>query len=199
MDLRALTLAFAVALPAAVVAHPSAPGGGAATAEAAVSVLMSLDELVAGSDYVLVGTALDRYSKWEELAGGRRIVTYTRVRVDRRVVGEPNAEVWVRTLGGVVGKIGQSVSGEAQLDVGAKSLLFLLKVDPAVMVVAGLAPAAARGPDVHRRARRHEDRRRSRSPRLGGDRQGRRPPRLAAGDGEAPQGSVGEGKAGLQT
>ena len=48
-------------------------------------------------------------------AKGRRIVTYTRLRIDRMVDGNPQAEVWVRTLGGHVGDIGQHVDGEAVL------------------------------------------------------------------------------------
>src|SRR5262249_19282298 len=95
-------------------------------------------ELVAASRYVVVATAQDRYSQWEELAGGRRIVTYTRIKVDRAAIGEAPNELWVRTLGGTVGKIGQSVSGEAQIQIGAKSLLFLAAADGA-LVVTGLA------------------------------------------------------------
>jgi hypothetical protein len=138
MRFRHFVLASAIVLPPALAVHPTARGDLIAPAEAAVSILMSLDELVAASTYVVVGTATEHYSQWEELGGGRRIVTYTRVRVDRSVVGEPSSDVWVRTLGGAVGKIGQSVSGEAQLTIGAKSLLFLAKAD-AALVVTGLA------------------------------------------------------------
>src|SRR5207247_4625592 len=127
MRSRALAqlLAFALALPTALVLAPGSSGVGPPDAAAAVSILMTLDELVAASRYVVVGTAQDRYSQWEELGGGRRIVTYTRIKVERAVAGEAPGEVWVRTLGGVVGKIGQSVSGEAQIPVGTKSLLFV--------------------------------------------------------------------------
>jgi hypothetical protein len=130
---RRLALAGAVAL-AAPLASPS----GVSTAEAAVSVQMSLDELVLGSTYVAVATAVERRAAWEEGPGGRRIVTYTRLRVERAVAGEPAGEVWVKTLGGVVGKVGQAVSGEAQIAIGSTSLLFLVQAG-ADLVVNGLA------------------------------------------------------------
>jgi hypothetical protein len=117
---------------------PSLPIAGPREAHAAVSVLMSLEELVSASSFVVVATATERESRWENVAGGRRIVTYTKLKVDRAVVGEAPSEVVVRTLGGSVGKIGQHVSGEAALATGTPSLLFLAKVESAV-VVTGLA------------------------------------------------------------
>jgi hypothetical protein len=51
------------------------------------------------------------------------------VHVDTAVAGElgTSAETWVRTLGGVVGNVGQRVEGEAVLTVGRPCLLFLRK------------------------------------------------------------------------
>lgn len=114
------------------------PLDGVAESDASVSVLMSLEQLAQKSRFVVVARATERYSRWEELAGGRRIVTYTRFAVEESVVGDPEEEVWVRTLGGVVGKIGQSVSGEAQFHLGKRSFLFLADMD-GTMVVTGLA------------------------------------------------------------
>jgi hypothetical protein len=95
-------------------------------AEAAVSILMSLGELVELSDRVIIGTAVEKKSQWEDLPSGKRIVTYTRVSVDEAMTGAgAESEVWVRTLGGVVDKIGQAVSGEASLAMNRPSLLFL--------------------------------------------------------------------------
>jgi hypothetical protein len=107
-------------------------------AQAAVSIQLSLEELALATSYVVVATAMEQHSQWEELGGSRRIVTYTRLSVERTVAGEPDQEIWVRTLGGVVDKIGQQVSGDARLAPGSRSLLFLKKVDTAV-VVAGMA------------------------------------------------------------
>src|SRR4029077_363296 len=62
-------------------------------------------------------------SVWE----GGRIYTYTRVRVERPVAGNLDGagELWVRTMGGIVGNIGQRVEGEAVLVPGQTSLLFV--------------------------------------------------------------------------
>jgi hypothetical protein len=127
-----------LALPPALALSPMSEDHGVPSASAAVSILMSLEELLDAADSVVVGTALDHRSQWEDLAGGRRIVTYTRIKVEQTVVGRPSSEVWVRTLGGVVGKVGQAVSGEAQIGLNTTSLLFLTKADT-VLVVTGMA------------------------------------------------------------
>ena len=86
-----------------------------------------MSELVSGSTVVVAGTPLESRSLWEGDASthGRRIVTYTRVRVDRLLDGPPQAEIWVRTLGGEVDDIGQQVAGEAVFRGAQPSLLFL--------------------------------------------------------------------------
>ncbi|MDI3283052.1 hypothetical protein [Polyangium sp. 15x6] len=133
-SLLALSLAFA--LPAALFVSPHSPYTGPREAAAAVSVVVSLDELVTSSSYVVVAKAAERQSMWEDSPSGRRIVTYTRLDVESSVVGEPGTQVWVRTLGGVVGDVGQWVSGEAVLKPGERSLLFLHKTPAAVVVTA---------------------------------------------------------------
>jgi hypothetical protein len=127
-----LAFAFCLALPVCTLGPRDVP-----RAEASTSILMSMDELVGVSSYVVVGTALERYSVWEDI-GGRRIVTYTRMRIDDQVVGSPGAEIMVRTLGGVVGRVGQQVAGEAAISIGSTSLLFLAQAEGAI-VVTGMA------------------------------------------------------------
>jgi hypothetical protein len=138
MKYRALALALLAAAPLAIGVSPSAPLEGPRSAEASVAVLISLEDLTAASTYVVIATAGEQRSTWEETPSGKRIVTYTRMKVDRSVAGPAETELWVRTLGGVVDKIGQSVSGEAQIATGARSMLFLAKVDVG-LVVAGMA------------------------------------------------------------
>jgi len=133
----ALGIALAVALPVFAL-RADQPTRGVAEADASVSVLMSLEQLTESSRFVLVVRAVERYSRWEQLAGSRRIVTYTRFAVEETVLGDPEEEVWVRTLGGVVGKIGQSVSGEAQFHLGKRAFVFLADME-GTMVVTGLA------------------------------------------------------------
>jgi hypothetical protein len=78
-------------------------------------------------------------SRWETIGQSRRIVTYTRVRVDQQILGKNEGELWVRTLGGHVDKIGQVVEGEAQLSIGTRTLVFLLRSDDGVLHVTALA------------------------------------------------------------
>jgi len=99
-----------------------------------------MPELVGDSTLVVAGTPLESRSLWEGDAHihGRRIVTYTRVRVDRLLDGPPQDEVWIRTLGGEVDDVGQQVAGEAVLRVPQPSLLFLRARTDGTHVVVGM-------------------------------------------------------------
>lgn len=92
-------------------------------AHASVSIAVTWDGLLREATSAAIVTPAEQRSVWEN----GRIYTYTRVHVDRAVAGElqDNGEAWVRTMGGVVGKIGQMVDGEAVLTIGRPSLLFL--------------------------------------------------------------------------
>lgn len=136
MRLKATLLALVVVAPMAMLISPQSHELGLRHAEAAVSVSLSLDELVSTSTYVVVAKAAEKQSLWEDTPSGRRIVTYTRLDIERSVVGEPGTSVWVRTLGGSVGEIGQWVSGEATLKHGGRALLFLQKFGPSIVVTA---------------------------------------------------------------
>lgn len=138
MRKAALLLASVLLVPPALTLSADHPMTGVAAAEASVSILLGLDELLTPSTYVIVGTAGEKKCRWEEIGGSRRIVTYTLIQVDTAVVGSPGASVWVRTLGGSVGDVGQLVSGEAQIAAGSKSVLFLQKRG-SVHVVTGMA------------------------------------------------------------
>ncbi len=94
-------------------------------AQASVSIAVGYDALVKDADAVGVVTPVESKTVWEE----GRIVTYTRVKVDQGVAGDlgTGSEGWVRTLGGVVGKIGQLVDGEPVFSPNKSSLLFLRK------------------------------------------------------------------------
>jgi hypothetical protein len=92
-------------------------------AHASVSIAVTWEALLRQSTGAAVLTALDAQSVWEN----GRIFTYTRLRVDQSIVGDlpVGGEAFVRTMGGVVGKIGQVVEGEAVFVPGRTSLLFL--------------------------------------------------------------------------
>ncbi len=114
---QTVILALALAMPALAVALPRR------TALASVSVAVTWEGLLRGSAAAAIATAVDSTAIWEN----GRIYTYTRVRIDRVVAGTiaTGEQTWVRTMGGVVGDIGQLVEGEAALDAGRPSLLFL--------------------------------------------------------------------------
>ena len=103
---------------------------------ASVSRAVSIAELIKASRNVLIGDAVDAFSRWETRDGQRRIVTYTRVLLSESVLGNADSELLVRTLGGRVGKIGQIVHGEATLRVNERSLLFLHEADDVLRVTA---------------------------------------------------------------
>jgi hypothetical protein len=99
--------------------------------QASVSIAVAFDTLVERADAAMTVTAIDSNSVWE----GKRIVTYTRMRVDRSIAGQGASEVTIKTLGGSVGEIGQAVSGEPHFVANESSIVFLRKVDQAYMVV----------------------------------------------------------------
>jgi len=92
-------------------------------ARASVSIAVTWDGLLRESTAAAIVTPIEARSVWED----GRIYTYTHVRVERPIAGDLGAggDAWVRTMGGVVGKIGQIVDGEPVLVPGQSSLLFL--------------------------------------------------------------------------
>ncbi len=111
---------------------------GLGEAHATTSVLLTLEELVERSGTVAVVEAVERSSRWEVVGESKRIVTYTRLVVHEAIRGDAGEEIWVRTLGGKVGKIGQHVAGEAQFSLKARAVVFLTKAGD-VTVVTGMA------------------------------------------------------------
>ncbi|HEY6558554.1 MAG TPA: hypothetical protein VI072_14830 [Polyangiaceae bacterium] len=111
------------------------------SARATLSRAVSLDELSRASTTAAIVLPLQQRSEWQ----AKRIVTFTRVRVERVVAGQSvTSEIEIRTFGGVVGNIGQTVSGEADLVVGQRSLMFLRELG------AGSALVTARAQGVFR-------------------------------------------------
>lgn len=111
-----LSLALAaVPLAATTVSHD---------AHASVMIAVPFESLVKDADAVAVVIPEEAKSVWEE----GRIYTYTKVRIDQGVAGETGGqELWIRTMGGVVGKIGQLVDGEPVFTANKPALLFLRK------------------------------------------------------------------------
>jgi hypothetical protein len=82
---------------------------------------------VQNSRFALVGTPKEAHSNWESDGRGRRIVTYTKVEMLQSIDGRTpdDSVMYVRTLGGRVGDVGQIVHGEAELERDRPSVLFL--------------------------------------------------------------------------
>jgi hypothetical protein len=95
----------------------------ATDARASVSLAATWDGLLQESTAAAVMTPAEARTVWEN----GRIYTYTRLTVDRPVAGDlaAGSSAWVRTLGGVVGKVGQIVDGEPVFVPGHASLVFL--------------------------------------------------------------------------
>jgi hypothetical protein len=113
---------FVVGLPACGLAV-----AWSSSARAGAAVPMSLSELVWTSSAIVVGTPVEAVSNWEDEGDGRRIITVSKVEVlqtlDER--SPKDTHVYVETLGGVVGEIGQIVHGEAALESKRPQVLFL--------------------------------------------------------------------------
>lgn len=113
----------------------------AATAHATTLATLSLDEMTARADHILVGTVERIESKFADKAR-RVIVTDAYVRCRRPVLGVAAGELFVvRSLGGVVGDIGQRVYGEASYQPGQDVLLLVAARDGAYFSV-GMAQGA---------------------------------------------------------
>lgn len=120
--LRIRTFAFALCLTLA----PLAAATVSSDANASVMIAVPFDALVKDADAVAVIAPQESKSVWEE----GRIYTYTRVKVEQGIAGDTtggNGEVWIRTMGGVVGKVGQLVDGEPVFTPNKPNLLFLRK------------------------------------------------------------------------
>ncbi|MCA9586368.1 MAG: hypothetical protein KC657_13510 [Myxococcales bacterium] len=126
-------IAFSLALAALPAAAALVPGD----AQASVSIAVAYEALVQDADAVAIGVPVEQMSVWED----GRIYTYTRVKAEAGVAGDlaTGADGWVRTMGGVVGKIGQHVDGEPVLQVGKPSLLFLRHFKPGTYQVSARA------------------------------------------------------------
>ncbi|HVU01853.1 MAG TPA: hypothetical protein VHE30_08880 [Polyangiaceae bacterium] len=110
-------------------------------AGATVARALTLNQLVHQSRHGFVGTPVDAFCRWETIGGHSRIVTYTLVRADYSFDGRPPAtsDVMVRTLGGAVDDVGQVVPGEAVLDRGVATAVFLEEATRDLFVVTGMS------------------------------------------------------------
>jgi hypothetical protein len=97
----------------------------AETVPAAASVMaaLELDELVSTADDVVIATAVDEESRWDDRG---RIVTDVTLVVDEPMKGSLRAgdTFVVRHLGGSIGDLGMRVEGEVAFALGERSVVF---------------------------------------------------------------------------
>lgn len=126
------------------------------TGRASLAGALSLEELVAEAELVVVGDCVEEAARFDDRD---RIVTDVDVRVMDQAKGEtPRGRlVTVRTFGGVVGDLGMRMTGAAQLPMGSRQVLFLTREGPGgrrrvVGMSQGALPVArtAAGEDVVR-------------------------------------------------
>jgi hypothetical protein len=108
----------------------------AAVAQATTLLRADVPTLTDHADVIVQGRVLSRASHWTP--DHRRIVTDVRIQVEEALKGEPARELTIRQPGGVVGGIGQRVSGLASFREGEEVLVFLERSGP-VHRVAGMA------------------------------------------------------------
>jgi hypothetical protein len=102
---------------------------------------MTLPDLVQGSVFALIGVARESTCDWESDSRGKRIVTYTRLETQQVLDGRkaPSADLYVRTLGGEMGELGQLVQGEAELERDIPAVFFLRDSISGLYGVTGMA------------------------------------------------------------
>jgi hypothetical protein len=82
---------------------------------------ISLEELTAQSDLIVRGIVVSSSSQWEQSS----IYTYTTIRVEELLKGNPPADLRVKQLGGRVGEIAAEVPGTPELNPKDEVVLFL--------------------------------------------------------------------------
>lgn len=109
----------------------------AGSARATTMLAADVPSLTRSSDAVVRGTVTSVQSRW---TGDRmRIVTDVQIEVEESLKGTPPRQVTVVQPGGVVGDIGQRVSGLASFQPGEEVVVFLEKRPGATYRVAGMA------------------------------------------------------------
>lgn len=113
-----LRLLALIALSMAVLlASPSERG----LARATTVRQLTLGELIASAERVVLGTVEDKHTRWK---GGRIVTEYT-LRAEEHWRGDPVPTLEIVSLGGVTQSIGQHVPGSPHYGQGERVVLFL--------------------------------------------------------------------------
>lgn len=116
----------------------------AGVAQATTVIGETLEQMAAHAPLIVRGVVGQQQARWDD--AGRRIHTFTEVKVVEQLKGEAPALVMVRQPGGEVGELGQRVAGVARFEPGEEVVLFLEQPadDASVWLVRGLGAGKIR-------------------------------------------------------
>lgn len=109
----------------------------ASQAMASQAIRLDLEQLTRSSDAIVIGKVSRVSSRWTK--DQRLIVTEVAITVSERLKGGAEETVTVVQPGGVVGTVGQRVSGLPQFNKGDEVVLFLEQQSPRAFLVTGMA------------------------------------------------------------
>lgn len=113
---------------------------GAGCLHATVALKLDVATLTEKSELIVIGKVDTSTAKWDASKTG--IWTHHDVTVSETLKGTHEKTRDVVTRGGVVGEVGQSVSGSASLEVGTEYVFFLWKDDDGRYRIQGMAQGA---------------------------------------------------------
>jgi hypothetical protein len=93
------------------------------TAQATISRAVKFDEKVADAASIVVGRIVSQESSWD--ANRQRILTYSKIAVEKTLKGSPAQEVTIVTPGGTVGDIAQDYVGVPRFHTGDDNVVFV--------------------------------------------------------------------------
>ena len=93
------------------------------TAQATISRVVKFDEKVDRAASIVVGRVVSQESSWD--ASRQRILTYSKIAVEKTLKGSPAREITIVTPGGTVGDIAQDYVGVPRFHTGDENVVFV--------------------------------------------------------------------------
>lgn len=92
-------------------------------AEATIARAVKFDEKVDQAAAIVLGRVVSQQSSWD--AAGQRILTYSKLQVEKTLKGFPAQEITIVTPGGVVGDVAQDYVGVPRFRTGDEHVVFV--------------------------------------------------------------------------
>ena len=93
------------------------------TAQATISRVVKFDEKVDQAASIIVGRVVSQESSWD--ANRQRILTRSKIAVEKTLKGSPAREITIVTPGGTVGDIAQDYVGVPRFNTGDENVVFV--------------------------------------------------------------------------